>query len=340
MHSVRPTTLINRIKSNLKSGLNTMVWGGPGIGKSEIVQQVADELGVSLVDFRANLFDPVDVRGVPHIMQVKETGKRYTRWAVPDVFPIAERDGENGIMFIDELSTAPPATQNAFLQLLLTRQVGDYELPNGWSVVAAGNRLTDAAAVYQMPAPLRDRFSHYELDVNYEDWCEWAVSKRVDPLVVSFIRYRTNLLYNFSADEYAFPTPRSWVFVHKLLSKEAENTDQQELYYGVSSLVGDGPAGEFIAFKEVADKLPDVDELIKDPSIYKKDDNPAILYALTGAVSARATDDKMENIMKLNKKLPVEFQVILVKGCLSVDKQLKSNPDVKKWIIDNANVVL
>ena len=102
MHSVRPKTLINRIKNNLKSGLNTMVWGGPGIGKSEIVQQVADELGVSLVDFRANLFDPVDVRGVPHIMQVKETGKRYTRWAVPDVFPIAERDGENGIVFIDE----------------------------------------------------------------------------------------------------------------------------------------------------------------------------------------------------------------------------------------------
>ena len=243
-------------------------------------------------------------------------------------------------MFIDELSTAPPATQNAFLQLLLTGKVGDYTLPSGWSVVAAGNRLTDAAAVYQMPAPLRDRFSHYELDVNYEDWCNWAAKNKLDPTVVSFIQYRTNLLYNFSADEYAFPTPRSWHFVSKLLSTLPDDRSTQSSFFSVASLVGDGPAGEFIAFKEVADSLPDIDGLINKPETYKKDDNPAILYALTGAVAARASDDKMENIMKVNKKLPVEFQVILVKGALAVEQDLRKNPEVKKWILDNANVIL
>ena len=85
-----------------------MIWGGPGIGKSEIPEQVAREMGVPLIDFRANLFDPVDVRGIPYIKQIKETGKRFTSWAVPDVFPIAERDGERGILFIDEL---PPHHQ-------------------------------------------------------------------------------------------------------------------------------------------------------------------------------------------------------------------------------------
>ena len=139
MQSIKPSKLPGFIKTNLQAGLNTMICGGPGIGKSEIVQQVANDLNFGLVDFRANLFDPVDVRGVPHIMQVKDSTKRYTRWAVPDVFPIAERDGQNGIMFIDELTTAPPATQNAFLQLLLPRKIGDYTLPTGWSVIAAGN---------------------------------------------------------------------------------------------------------------------------------------------------------------------------------------------------------
>lgn len=340
MQSIRPSDMPEKIKDNLRAGLNTMIWGGPGIGKSEIVQQVAEDLNFGLVDFRANLFDPVDVRGVPHIMQVKDSTKRYTRWAVPDVFPIPERDGQNGIMFIDELSTAPPATQNAFLQLLLTGKVGDYTLPSGWSVVAAGNRLTDAAAVYQMPAPLRDRFSHYELDVNYEDWCNWAAKNKLDPTVVSFIQYRTNLLYNFSADEYAFPTPRSWHFVSRLLSTLPDDRSTQSSFFSVASLVGDGPAGEFIAFKEVADSLPDIDGLINKPETYKKDDNPAILYALTGAVAARACDDKMENIMKVNKKLPVEFQVILVKSALAVDQDLRKNPEVKKWILDNANVIL
>lgn len=340
MQSIKPSKLPGFIKTNLQAGLNTMIWGGPGIGKSEIVQQVADDLNFGLVDFRANLFDPVDVRGVPHIMQVKDSTKRYTRWAVPDVFPIEERDGQNGIMFIDELTTAPPATQNAFLQLLLTRKIGDYTLPTGWSVIAAGNRLTDAAAVYQMPAPLRDRFSHYELDVNYEDWCNWAASRRLDPTVISFIQYRTNLLYSFSADEYAFPTPRSWHFVSNVSSRLPDNMDTSDVFSAVASLVGDGAAGEFVAFKEVADNLPDIDELIEKPETYKKDDNPAILYALTGAVAARACEDKMENIMKVNKKLPVEFQVILVKGALAVEQDLRKNPEVKKWILDNANVIL
>ena len=340
MHQIRPTKLIQEIKYNIKAGINTMIWGGPGVGKSEIPLEVASSLGVTLVDFRANLFDPVDVRGVPHIMQVKETGKRFTRWAVPDIFPIVERDGESGIMFIDELPTAPPATQNAFLQLLLTRRVGDYELPQSWSVVAAGNRLTDAAAVYQMPSPLRNRFAHYELSPNLEDWCTWAIQHFVDPLIVSFIQYRTNLLYNFNPDEYAFPTPRTWVFVDKKLKSLPHDFPSEQLFYGVSSLVGDGPAGEFVAFKEIADKLPNIDKLIATPSTYKSDDNPALLYALTGAIAARASTENMLNILKIAKKIPVEFQVILVKGCLALDSNLKSDPNLRAWIVDNANVIL
>ena len=340
MHSIKPSALISEIKQNMRAGINTMIWGGPGIGKSEIPQQVADSLGMNLIDFRANLFDPVDVRGVPHIMQEKETGKRFTRWAVPDVFPIKSRDGDTGMMFIDELPTAPPATQNAFLQLLLTRRIGDYELPSGWSMLAAGNRLTDAAAVYQMPSPVRNRLAHYELEANIDDWVSWAYANNVSPEVIGFLQYRPNLLYSFSADEYAFPTPRAWAFVNKKLRVQPDNVDHDSLFFGISSIVGDGPAGEFLAYKEISDKLPDIDKLLEDPSAYKKDDNPAVLYALSSAVAARAVDNKMENIMKLAKKIPVEFQVILVKGCLAVDKNLKSNKHCRQWIVDNANVIL
>ena len=109
----------------------------------------------------------------------------------------------------------------------------------------------------------------------------------------------------------------------------------------MSSLVGDGPAGEFVAFKEIADKLPDIDKLILDPSTYVKDDNPALLYALANAVASRAEDKKMENIMKLGKKLPIEFQVVLVRGALAAGgRDLKQHNDVRKWITENANIVL
>ena len=340
MKSINPNDLKTEIKDNIRVGCNTMIWGGPGIGKSDIPQQVAKELNLPLLDFRANLFDPVDVRGIPHIRQVKETGKRFTSWAVPDVFPIEERDGNKGILFIDELPTAPPATQNAFLQLLLTRQIGDYKMPTGWSIISAGNRLTDSAAVYQMPSPVRNRLAHYELEPTLDDWVEWAYANGIDSNVISFIQYRPNLLNGFNADEYAFPTPRSWAFVSKKLQYQNDDTPEDIVFYGVSALVGDGPAGEFVAFKQIADKLPDIDKLIADPSLYKKDDNPALLYALANALATRASDDKMENIMKINKKIPIEFQVVLVKGIFAKDKSLKSQNDVRKWITDNANVIL
>lgn len=341
MHQIRPKHLKQEIITNMRAGLNTMIWGGPGIGKSDIPQQIATQLDQKLLDFRANLFDPVDVRGVPFVVQLKkETSRRFTRWAVPDVFPIIERDGVNGIFLIDELPTAPPATQNAFLQLLLSRKVGDYQLPDGWSMIAAGNRLTDSASVYQMPSPVRNRLAHYELEPHLDDWCDWAIKNNLDTSLISFMRYRPGLLYDFDADQYAFPTPRSWAFVDKKLKVSTSTRDEETLFYGVSALVGDGPAGEYLAFRKIANDLPDVDKLIANPSSYKREEDPALLYALTGALAARAEDSKMDNILKVTNKLPTEFQVVCVKGCISQERVVHKHPAVQNWIQKNANVIL
>ena len=347
MHQIRPKHLFQEIINNMRAGLNTMIWGGPGTGKSEIPYQVADTLEQKLLEFRANLFDPVDVRGVPRVVKVKDQEKYFTSWAVPDVFPIAARDGERGIFFIDELPTAPPATQNAFLQLLLTRKVGDYHLPQGWSIIAAGNRLTDSAAVYQMPSPVRNRLAHYELEPNLDDWCEWAISNGVSDSLISFMRYRPGLLYSFDPDHYSFPTPRSWALVDKKLKI---NNNEETLFYGVSALVGDGPAGEYVAFRKIANELPDVDNLIEHPDKYKHDSDPALCYALTGALAVRAEEDKIGNIIKIGNKMETEYQVVLVKQCVQHDKANKANqtnpklvinsPAIQKWIADNSNVVL
>ena len=153
------------------------------------------------------------------------------------------------------------------------------------------------------------------------------------------MRYRPGLLYSFKADEYAFPTPRSWSFVDKRLKLE-DNLDADGMFYGVSAAVGDGPAGEFLAFAKVADKLPNIDNLIKDPGTYMPTDDPAVLYALTGAISARAEESKMENIMKLTAKLPVEFQVVLVKGILAIDRAFINHSTMAAWIQKNSTVVL
>ena len=342
MQTVTATDLKQEIRDNMRIGLNTMIWGGPGIGKSEIPQQVANELNIPLLDFRANLFDPVDVRGIPYTrddLSVASGAMKITSWAPPDIFPTEETHGPRGLFMIDELPTAPPATQNAFLQLLLTRQVGNYKMPDGWSCLAAGNRLTDGASVYQMPSPVRNRLMHYELEPSLDAWCEWALKNEVNTTLVSFMRYRPNLLYSFKADEYAFPTPRSWSFVDKRL-RLTKNMDDSRLFFGIAGAVGTGPAGEFLAFAKIADKLPDIDNLIANPSSYMPSEDPAVLYALTGAVASRAEPSKLENIMKLGKKIPTEFQVVLVKSILAIDKALFNQPTIQSWISDNSDVVL
>ena len=342
MQTVTATDLKQEIRDNMRIGLNTMIWGGPGIGKSEIPQQVADELNIPLLDFRANLFDPVDVRGIPYTrddLSVASGAMKITSWAPPDIFPSEETHGPRGLFMIDALPTAPPATQNAFLQLLLTRQVGNYKMPDGWSCLAAGNRLTDGASVYQMPSPVRNRLMHYELEPSLDAWCEWALKNEVNTTLVSFMRYRPNLLYSFKADEYAFPTPRSWSFVDKRL-RLTKNMDDSRLFFGIAGAVGTGPAGEFLAFAKIADKLPDIDNLIANPSSYMPSEDPAVLYALTGAVASRAEPSKLENIMKLGKKIPTEFQVVLVKSILAIDKALFNQPTIQSWISDNSDVVL
>ena len=342
MQTVTATDLKQEIRDNMRIGLNTMIWGGPGIGKSEIPQQVANELNIPLLDFRANLFDPVDVRGIPYTrddLSVASGAMKITSWAPPDIFPSEETHGPRGLFMIDELPTAPPATQNAFLQLLLTRQVGNYKMPDGWSCLAAGNRLTDGASVYQMPSPVRNRLMHYELEPSLDAWCEWALKNEVNTTLVSFMRYRPNLLYSFKADEYAFPTPRSWSFVDKRL-RLTKNIDDSRLFFGIAGAVGTGPAGEFLAFAKIADKLPDIDNLIANPSSYMPSEDPAVLYALTGAVASRAEESKLENIMKLGKKIPTEFQVVLVKSILAIDKALFNQPTIQNWISDNSDVVL
>jgi len=182
------------------------LWGSPGLGKSSIVKQAAGSLGLGLVDVRATLLDPVDLRGLPRL-----DGDRAI-WCPPAFLP---RDGE-GALFLDELAQAAPLVQAAFLHLTLDRRVGEYELPDGWSVVAASNRSEDRAGTHRLISPLLNHFVHLDLEVSNEDWQTWAVANAIVPEVRAFLHNRPGLLAQFDAtsNPHAFPTSptktRTW----------------------------------------------------------------------------------------------------------------------------------
>ena len=336
MRSIRPSLLTNELRANARANIPTMVWGPPGIGKSQIAYQIANDLNAKLFELRANLFDPVDVRGGLKVVE-QQDGTYRTRYGVPEDYPDSNYAG-NVVLLVDELPNAPKATQNALLQLVLDKKIGTYTLPAGTAIIAAGNRSIDRAAVHEMPTPVKNRFAHYEIEANIDDWVAWAMQNNISPTIISFLRYRPQLLHSLDARENAFPTPRAWEMVDRKLPFMGTNTDDE--FYGTASLIGDGPAGEFIAFKKSVDKMPDLDQIIANPTYTQVPDDPSVLFAVSGALASRAEDNNFKEIMKYAKRMPSEYQVVLVRDSLAKDRDLMKTDAFRQWTQDNANVLI
>lgn len=176
-----------------------MIWGPPGIGKSSIVGQIAQENDIDFVDVRLSQLAPTDLRGLP----VAEDG--ISKWYPPEFLP---RDGK-GILFLDELNMAPPAMQGVAQQLILARKVGSYVVPSGWFVWAAGNRKEDRAAVFDMPTPLANRFLHLEAQPDFDSFKAYALETGVHEQIIAFLSFRPTLLHKIDPQQPAWPSPRS-----------------------------------------------------------------------------------------------------------------------------------
>lgn len=250
--------------------ISLMIWGAPGIGKSSIVADVAQANGLELIDLRLSQLAPTDLRGLP----VAENG--VSRWFPPEFLPTAG----HGILFLDEINMAPPAMQGVAQQLILDRRVGSYEVPEGWFIWAAGNRKQDRAAVFDMPAPLANRFAHLEVDCEFDSFKAWALDNGVHEQILAFISYRKNLLHKIDPSHPNWPSPRSWNNASKLHAAGLS----------IAPCVGEGPAAEFNAFVTLYDKMPDVEPILsgknKAPAFPKE---PSMRYALIIALLTRLT---------------------------------------------------
>ena len=235
-----PTQLEQTIHKLVQSGDQTpiMVLGPPGVGKSSIINQVAAQLGLSVVDLRLGQIPPSDIRGLPAVVDGRST---YVR---PDWLP---EDGD-GILFLDELTNAAPTVQGLAQQLLLDRCVGEHKLGDGWFVVAAGNAREHGASTHGMPTPVANRMFHFSLEAEFSSWKSYALKSGVHEDVVGFLSFRPELLFRLDKKELAFPTPRSWEGAGRLHS----------LGMSVRPAVGEGVAEEFKVYCEIIADLPDL----------------------------------------------------------------------------------
>ncbi len=258
---MRPAQLLTVLDSEFSStrkGFHTpvMLWGPPGVGKSQMVAQVAERHAVPIIDIRLSQMEPSDLRGIPFRIG------NQVEWAIPALLPDQERHGPDGILFLDEITSAPPAVSAAAYQLILDRRLGEYQVPAGWAIFAAGNRQGDRGVTYTMPAPLANRFSHFEVDTNLDDWVLWAYRNQIDERVIAFLRFRPELLFDFDPvhNPVAFPSPRSWEFAHRGLQKF---TDHPQLLQGtLQACVGPAAGVELHAFVNSLEQMPDLDAIV------------------------------------------------------------------------------
>lgn len=336
---MRPSQVTQALTILVERKRPVFIWGPPGVGKSDIVHKVADNLGIELRDVRLNLMDPVDLKGFPSIEETG-TGKAKTRhmaFIPPDFLP---RDPKSkGVLFLDEMNSAPQSVQAAAYQLILNRKIGEYELPEGWAVVAAGNRAGDRAVVNAMPSALANRFVHIDFEVDVDDWYDWATQNGVSDITRAFVKFRPNLLHAFdpAAAARAFPTPRSWVFVDDVVGSKLDASTEYELIKGT---VGEGAAAEYLAFSKLAADLPSADEILIAPDSAPVPDSPAAQYAVCTMLDKKVTKNSIGRLLTYIERLPIEFQVLFMRSATLADRSVAQMKESVAWITKNQAVLL
>ena len=322
------TNTITDVKRLIRLAYTTkralFIHGRPGIGKSSVTRQVAEELKIDLRDVRLNQLEPVDLRGLPMIDQPSRT----TVWTIPDFLP---REGK-GILFFDEFNTVDRSIQSPTLQLILDRRLGNYILPEGWIVVAAGNNIDDKAQVYEMSSALNNRFFHIEFPIpTYEEWFEWGSKDgRIHPAILSFLNLKPSLLFKFDPKQKdpAWSSPRSWELASDLLKADSGRRPEVVRY-----AVGEGASLEFEGWWRLREKIPDPDQLFKKPRETDIPDEISLQLVVATLVVERVVSllGKKRSESELEKKLletldvacilasrlPPEVQTICIKMLVS-----------------------
>jgi hypothetical protein len=307
--TVGPKAAKKSIRRAFKAKRPIFLWGPPGIGKSDIIKQLGEELDAHVIDIRLSLWEPTDIKGIPYF----DANTSRMAWAPPIELPdeVQAAKHKNIILFMDEMNSAAPAVQAAAYQLVLNRRVGTYRLPDNVLIVAAGNREADKGVTYRMPAPLANRFVHMEMKVDWDDYFGWATDNRIHKDVVGFLTFSKKDLYDFDpkSSSKAFATPRSWSFVSELLFDDEE--DENTLTDLIAGAVGEGLAIKFMAHRKVASKLPNPSDILSGK--VKKMDTKEIsaMYSLTVSLCYELKDAVDKNAKDWNDQVNCFFEFMM-----------------------------
>ncbi|WP_280423455.1 AAA family ATPase [Nocardia carnea] len=302
----RPDNQLEALTLAVAADLPVLLWGEPGIGKTAALTQLAESLDLPLTTVIASVHEPSDFSGLPIIGD--DPAEHGVPMAPPDWAVRLVRSGR-GLLFLDELSTAPPAVQAALLRLVLERRIGALQLPPGVRIVAAANPRSSAADGWELSPPLANRFVHLQWAHDHDvvvrglggTWPR-ATLPRLAPekfaeavafarrAVCGLLAARPALVHQLPSSETrrggAWPSPRSWDMTLRLIAfATAAGSSKDVLSLLVRGTVGDGPGFELLASMDRMD-LPDPEALLADPAAAELPDRGDLRQAVLDAVVA------------------------------------------------------
>lgn len=325
---MRPSELKTLIKTlkEIKSKRPILIEGSAGLGKTQIVAQVAEELNIGFKALHAPLMQPEDY-GLPVVYGENKDSLKFV--VSKDKFPLESSEcPDEGILLVDELPQADNATQKILANLFQEREIHGQKLKKGWSIVATGNRLKDGAGANKILTHLSNRMTRVPLDLSLDDWTTWALNNEVATEVIAFIRFRPELLSNFDPKQDVNATPRSWVegVACRL------GVIPKELEFSVfSGDIGEGPASEFLAFLKIYRNLPNPDAILLNPKKVEVPKDAATQYAICGALVSRTTEVNFGRALEYIKRLPKEFSILYVKDAQAVCPDICSTKEFIEW---------
>ena len=292
---------------------SVMLWGPPGVGKSQGVKQIAKKISeetrksVRVTDVRLLLFNPVDLRGIP----TANSDKTLAVWLKPQIFQMDSSDDVINILFLDEISAASQSVQAAAYQITLDRTVGEHKLPENCIVIAAGNRVTDRSVAFNMPKALANRLCHIDISTDEIAWHSWAVKSGVNKLVLGFLEANPDALMRFSPSNegHAFPTPRSWEMVSNILNNVSQSIS--EVFPLIVGCVGQEAAAELLNWSEIYQDIPEVSEIFNGTTTMIPV-HPEGLFAVSADIATYVREhhskDEINNVLTYVSRMPNEFR--------------------------------
>ncbi|WP_186157303.1 ATP-binding protein [Burkholderia gladioli] len=319
-----PARLTQLLAAYIPSRLPVLITGRPGIGKSDIVEAATEAAGHALLISHPVVEDPTDSKGLPF----PSDDGRHARFLPFGDLERALSATQPLVWFFDDLGQASPAVQAAKMQLLLARRIGEHQLPECVTFVAATNRRSDNAGVIGVLDPLISRFAAVvELEATVDDWTAWAVRQNVAPELIAFIRFRPHLLWEARSgrDIVASASPRKWGFLAKTISAVPPDL----LPDAISATVGEAAGSELQSFLAIYRALPSVDAILLNPDLGVIPDEASILYAITAALAHKACDSNFERVLRYADRLAGagqrEFTALLVRDAIARAPELASH---------------